>query len=70
MFIRSFSNMNCSCEEEVKTAEIFRKENGDLINKTEMRKHHLDERQKIPCSPCKYGKTMWKLTVHKITEAA
>ena len=57
--------MDCSCEDEVKPAKIFIEENGDLINENDMYKHHLDDRQKIPCSSWKYGKIMWNLTHSK-----
>ena len=53
--------MDCSCEDEVKPAKMFIEENGDLINETDMYKHHLDDRQKIRCSSYgKYWKKLWK----------
>ena len=55
--------MNCSGKDEVERAEIFREKYGRLINETEMRKRHLNEGQKIPCSSCVYG----KLIAHKST---
>ena len=38
--------MNCSCEDEVKSGEIFGEEYGELIKEIEMYKYHLDEGQK------------------------
>ena len=59
--------MDCSCDDKVKSAELFREKYGDLINEIKMYKHYLDDVQKILCSSCEYGKDMWELTVHKST---
>ena len=57
--------MDCSCDNKVKSAELFREEYGDLINEIKMYKYHFDKKRNIPCSSCEYGKVMWELTVHK-----
>ena len=46
--------MNCSCEGEVKSGEIFGEEYGELIKGIKTYKCHLDKGQKIPFLSCEY----------------
>ena len=52
--IKPFPVMNCSCEDEVKSWEIFGEEYGKLIKGIKMYKYHSDKGQKIPLLSCEY----------------
>ena len=49
----------------VKHRETFTEEDGNLINKFEMYKYHLNEGWNSLCSSYEYGNVMLDLTAHK-----
>ena len=51
--------MDCSCDDEVKSVQLLRKEYRYLINEINMYKHRLDEERTNPRSSCKHGKNIW-----------
>lgn len=59
--------MGCSCDDQVKSEELFREECRELINNIQMYRHHLDDEWKIPCYSCGSGKFMREFIVHKNT---